>query len=76
MSGKIVETKHGQGIIYDDKPIVNGKLAVYLTNEDGTAKLDENGKPKRILCTTKQVTPVGFVDGLGSSHFTKKQCAI
>lgn len=53
-SGKIVETKTGKrGYVYNNRPIVNGKVAVYLINDD--SKLP-------ILCAPDSLKIVGFFD--------------
>lgn len=56
-SGYLVETKSGNtGRTYNDKEMINGKVPVYL--------YDENGKPaeKAILCDPKTLKTIGFID--------------
>lgn len=61
-SGYYVTTKSGKTgyTIHKDKA-VNFKVIVYLT-ENFEPVLDENGKPKKLLCIPTDLKIIGFKD--------------
>lgn len=61
--GRIVETKSGKiGVVYNGQKLVQGKVPVYLVNEDFETLSDKHGRPKAILCDPETLKLKGYVD--------------
>lgn len=50
-SGKLVQTKQGDGYTKNTDPLINGKICVYLSHTG-----------KKILCDPKNVKTLGYYD--------------
>lgn len=60
--GYLVQTQSGKGRTYHSEQSVNGKLVVHLLTDDLQHVLEENGKPRKILCDRKKVEILGYID--------------
>lgn len=62
-SGYQVITKSGwTGRTYHRVGPVNGKVVVFLIDEDFNPVLDEKGQQKKLLCDPATLKIVGFID--------------
>lgn len=54
----IVETKTGKkGVVYVNKPLLNGKVCVYIIDEN-----QNEIENKFLLCDPKTLKQIGFID--------------
>ena len=61
--GRLVTTATGlKGRTYNSDHLVNGKVVVYLEDDEGLPVVDEKGKPKKLLVDRTKVRFRGFVD--------------
>lgn len=62
--GMLVETKDGKiGRTFNADPLINGKVKVYLLNEQTfNPKRDNNGVPLKLLCNPSTLKIKGYID--------------
>jgi hypothetical protein len=61
--GKLVTTSSGlKGRTYNSDHLVNGKLVVWLEDDEGLPIPDDKGNPKKLLVDRTKVRFRGFVD--------------